>query len=363
MKIWFASNIADNAYGGVGRSMRGLAAALKARGHDVTIICRPAGMPDNFLLFALYLFLRFCARIFNRPDWIIARSTDGVLCAIASRLLRLTTKIALHNHGWEEHVEEFERRLPRCRVTSPTTWKARLVRFSLLRLTLAASHACICGTVWEIRWLKRKYPHAYNRFAYIPNGVEPQASAYWTHQDHAPLHFLCVGAPTWKKNLPHSIAVFSRVRKHYPAAKLFLVGTGTAPMAGILPAGDFCSDAISIIPSVPWDGMRLWYTTCPFLIASPRFEGGHSLAILEALSYGAVVFVSPIPSTLEFVRDGRNGCVITGSDVEIDAARIIGVLADAGSLAAIRMNAYLTAHRHRWARQAARLEACLCRRK
>jgi hypothetical protein len=69
----------------------------------------------------------------------MARSFDGVLCALACRVLYLSTRMILHNHGWEEYVYDVERRLPANLGAVPrTTWKAKLVRFPLLRLMLRA---------------------------------------------------------------------------------------------------------------------------------------------------------------------------------------------------------------------------------
>jgi glycosyltransferase involved in cell wall biosynthesis len=358
MRIWFAANIPADSFGGVGRSMRELAAPLRMRGHDVTIIYSIPALRGGYILFAGYLFIRLCMTIRGRPDWIIARSTDGIFCAIARRLLNLKTRVALHNHGWEEHVVEQEKRLPARLITAPTTWKARLARFTLLRAMLRLCDICISGTVCEIRWIVRKYPSSRRRCVYVPNGVAARPSVYWAQQTHAALNFLCVGGPTWKKNIEHSIAVFSKLKNRFPNARLYIVGTGAGNM------DDFAAgvENLTIIPAAPLDEMDKWYTTCPFLLASPRFEGGHSLAILEAMSYGSIVFVSPVASTLEFVRDSQNGYVLSGCDPGADALRIGELLMRPEETVHIRKNAYHTSQINIWERQALRLEKALCQR-
>jgi len=113
MKVWFAADLPEGSFGGVARSMHELAAGLRHRGHDAAIITRETTGSKNYLTFALKLGIRFLLCGKGRPDWIIARSTDGVFCALIIRLLRLKTGMILHNHGWEEKVYEFEKKLPR----------------------------------------------------------------------------------------------------------------------------------------------------------------------------------------------------------------------------------------------------------
>jgi glycosyltransferase involved in cell wall biosynthesis len=363
MKIWFAANIPENSYGGVGRSMKELAEGLRQRGHDVTVAYSTQRTTNNYILYSILLAVRLCATgASRRPDWIIARSSDGVVCSLLCRLFRLKTKTMLHNHGWEEHVLEHEQRLPRALVTSPTTWKAHLVRFPLLRLALHLCDRCISGTLCEIRWLKKRYPSQAGRLFCVPNGITPRPSPFWTGGAEIPFAFLCVGGLTWKKNLQHSVSVFQAIRRREPDARLYCVGTGEVKSEQVFPAGKRGStEGMSIVPYSSWGEMDAWYRRCPFLISSSRFEGGHSLAVLEAMSYGLCVCVSPIRSTLEFVSDGRTGIVISGTDPEADAERIMRCIGNRELNESIRLQAFRAAARHAWQRQARRLEAILCR--
>jgi glycosyltransferase involved in cell wall biosynthesis len=242
----------------------------------------------------------------RRPDWIVARSFDGVACALAARILRLNTRIALHNHGWEEYVHEVERRLPHSAVTSPTTWKARAVRFPLLRLCLALCDRCVCGTVAEMRWLARRYPRRRRKLAFVPNGVALRESCVWGGAIECPPAFLIVGPPTWKKNAEYACAVFAAISERSADARLFWIGSDCA----LPPPAAHCirrRGAVTHVPHEAPENMPRWYAACPFLISASRFEGGHSLAVLEAMSFGVVVFASPIPSTLEIVRHSDSG--------------------------------------------------------
>ena len=360
MNIWFAANIPEDSWGGVSRSMRELSSGLQKHGHCTTIVWGKRGaVHGNYLVFAFELCKRLLSHTTKQPDWIIARSTDGVMCALAAKIFRMKTKIALHNHGWEEKSYEVEKRQARGLVAKGTTWRARLLRFPLLRATLFLCNCCISGTLVETRWLARRYPLCRKKLRYLPNGVSLSHEAFWEKQPMVHRDFLAVGGNTWKKNLKNTTGIFRNIALRMPEARLVMVGTGVKNM-------DYC-DAMKylklnylVIPSENIESMPQWYKQCPFFISSARYEGGHSLAILEALSFGCVVFATDIPSTREIILEKSNGVFIGGVNDEDDAKTILAVLDDKDLLARIRHNAFRTALRNRWERQVDRLEEILC---
>jgi glycosyltransferase involved in cell wall biosynthesis len=359
MRIWFAAQVPASSRGGVARSMRELSAGLRTHGHDTRVICAGKLTKGNYLLFALSLLVRFACAWRNRPDWLIARSTDGVLVALVCRLFGLRCRVMLHNHGWEELVYAQERLLPRSIVTSPTTWKARFVRFPLLRLALHVSHGCMSGTLHEARWLRGRYPACRAQCVCVPNGVAAKAGAHWVGQKQIPPYFLSVGGFTWKKNIEHTVAVFAHLQAGLADARLVCVGTG---ISGAIPAlAEKCNaqDAIVNAGDQPFEAMDGWYDRCPFVLLSSRYEGGRPFTLLEAMSHGAVVFASAIPSHREIVHDGMNGFLISGTDAVQDALLIQRVLNDTTGSAAIRLKAAHFAQRNRWDRQVRRLERIL----
>lgn len=360
MNIWFAANIPEDSWGGVSRSMHELSIGLQKYGHRTTVVWGTRGVVrGNYLFFAFALCKRLLSHAAKPPDWIIARSTDGVLCALAVKIFGMKTKIVLHNHGWEERSHEVEKRQARGLVAKGTTWRARLLRFPLLRATLFLCNCCISGTLVETRWLARRYPLCRKKLKYLPNGVSLGQESFWEKQPIAHRDFLAVGGNTWKKNLKSTTGIFRNIAVRLPDARLIMVGTGVN--------SDDCCHILKgleqnywIVPSETLEGMAQWYKQCPFFISSSRFEGGHSLAILEALSFGCVVFATDIPSTREFIFNKSNGVLIGGINVEDDAKTILAVLDDKDLLARIRHNAFRTALRNRWDRQVDRLEEILC---
>ena len=358
MKIWFAADIPNNSSGGIACSMRELSTGLEQRGHSTRVITRETLTCSNYLAFALKLCSRFLFSGFDRPDWIIARSTDAVFCAVFIRLFNLKTRIIIHSHGWEEIVYDIERTLPPGIVSSPTTWKARLIRFTLLRLMLRLSTFCISGTEYENRVIGERYPRAKNKLVYLPNGVKAQKGIYWKQETY-PLRIISVGNATWKKNLIHTVCIFSCIKEKCPDAELVCVGTGLDDESFIKYCGNKL-EGITNLSVVNYDTMKDLYSNCPFMIVSSRYEGGHSFAILEALSYGIVVFASAIRSNMEIVNNNVNGYLITGVNVEADAQHVVAILTADAASDKIRQGAVKTAKLYSWNNQVKKLESILC---
>lgn len=360
MRIWFAASIPESSCGGVARSMRELAAGLSRSGHECRIVFLRSDS-ENYLGFAVRLLVLFAFRITGRPDWIIGRSTDALWCAVFSRMFHLKTRIALHSHGWEEKAYEAEKRLPSSMVTPRTTWKSRVLRFPLLRLTLACCDECICGTLEEARALRSRYPRQENKIACVPNGVTVRQQQFWTWKPAATTRFLAVGNMTWKKNLRHTVNVFCAIRKTIPRAELSVIGCTAEDVLQI--TQDSGRQGITAIPCEAPQHMTGWYEKCPFFIASSLYEGGRSLAVLEAMSFGCVVFVSPIPSNVEFVKDRHNGILLRSLSAEEDAAIVVTAVRSPVLCESVGRSAFQFASRQSWERQTRRLEKVICNRR
>jgi glycosyltransferase involved in cell wall biosynthesis len=337
-----------------------LSEGLRSRGHETKILVntRSAG-EDNYFLFALKLCLRLLTHLGNPPDWIIARSTDGIFCALLAKSFGLKTKVVLHNHGWEEIVHAVENRLPTRLISSPTTWKARAIRFPMLRASLFLSDLCFSGTLAEMRWLDKKYPRQKYKMRYIPNGVAVGPGNGWAGHGKAPPYFLTVGGDTWKKNLGQAIALFRVVRKKLPEARLYIIGAGSIALNNVNLTEDDRA-AMTIVAEENPLRMSRWYTQCPYYISCSRYEGGHSLALLEAMSHGCVAFASAIPSTMEIIHNRVNGILIDNIEPKNDATVILAALEQHELIERIRRCARAAAMRHQWDRQVVRLEKALC---
>jgi glycosyltransferase involved in cell wall biosynthesis len=360
MKIWFAAAITRDSAGGVAASMRGLSEVLKNRGHDCRMLTAgSSSLSRNYLWFCLTLAARLVVSRRDRPDWIVARSTDGLACSLCSRLFGLKTKTALHNHGWEEKVYEAEKEITGIPVVPKTTWKARLLRFPLLRAMLFICDACICGTIEEARWLGKRYPDAKGKLFCVPNGVAVRPGRHWDFHASPPLHFLFVGSVTWKKNVGYAVSVFNDLKKRRSDARLSIIGASAEEIVAL--AGN--SSGIDMVKSVPPYEMARWYARCPFFISCSRYEGGRSLALLEAMSFGCVAFVSAIHSSREVIHDRVNGIVLSSTNPGKDAGVIADTIASVGLCDSLSSKAYVFSKRQSWERQARRCERILCNRR
>jgi glycosyltransferase involved in cell wall biosynthesis len=359
--VWFAAAIRPDSNGGVARNMRSLAAGLRKIGRRVELITAPARC-DGPVSFSFFLAGRLLRSAWSHPPaWIIARSTDGWLCGIMIRVLRIPTQLVLHNHGWEEWTAEMARRTATRTGPRPlTTWRSPLVRFPLLRLTAKYSAGIICGTLDEMRRMSRKYPRIKPKLLYVPNGVTAQDLRHRRFDPPPSPQFLCIGAWGWRKNLSLSLALFEKIHQQMPAARLNLVGSGDLDEIYRAVENLFCREAVSVYPSIPMEEMDTVYRNAPYLLSTSRYEGGHALAVLEAMARGCIVFVSPIESHLEFVHDGRNGFVLS-LRISDDAHRIITILKNDRLQQDVSDAAVKTAERNTWRRQALRLERYLCR--
>jgi glycosyltransferase involved in cell wall biosynthesis len=355
MKIWLIAHIAPDSRGGVARSMHSLAEGLRQRGHIISLFYASPLTKSNYLLFAIAITFKYLMSLINPPDVIIARSTDGAGAFALVRLLKRKTHCILHSHGWEEHAYTFEQRLSSTCITSPTTYKSRLIRFPLLRATLALSHTCISGTLYEARWIKEHYPERSHKSNYIGNGTDTLKHSALVERDLSMPHFLTVGGRTWKKNIELSLSIFAAIHTRIPAARLTVIGTQQHSTDPLLP-----SNSITYLPVVEPSDMAYWFQQCPFLIAPSRYEGGHPFTILEAMAHGCIVFASSCFSHREIIRDTINGFCNIDENAAVSAMHIQYIFKDTASLKIISSRAHMTALHHRWSRQLDRLEKLLC---
>lgn len=356
MKIWFAASIPENSSGGVNRSMTGLSTVLKNLGHKTKIIYSKEN--ENYLKFTFKLGIRLLASFGNQPDWIVARSTDGLICSLICKVFKMKTRIVLHSHGWEEKAYQIEKRIPYSIINNPTTLKALLLRFPLLNMQLKLSAICICGTFEEAHWLRDKRPQIRDKIKVIGNGIEPARNAFWSGLETLPPSFMISGTFTWKKNIEYGIECFRKVYSKIPDSRLFMIGTGTLTSSQLELISEF-GDSVFVVEKESPESMNRWYETCPYLFSTSRYEGGRAFTILEAQNRGVVVFASSIPSTKEIVSDYRNGILLSGCDLLTDTEKIISVVQNEELCRKLGMNAWRRVQRQRWERQGMRMEKLL----
>lgn len=316
--IWFVTNIHSSSNGGVARSVSTLSTYLKNSGYKVNLIFSK-NKNTNFLSFSIYAFIKYLKSLYkNKPHWIIARSTDSFFTLLFIKVFKINTRVIIYNHGWEPLISDLEKRIPKHIIDNPTTFKAKLIRFPMLKISLMLCDYLISGTIFETRYLKRKFQKYSSKFKYLPNAlVFKNANRNIIKAEET---FLTVANMNWKKNLSYTINLFNSIRKEHPKVKLICAGTSLSDNEFYKEFGD--SDNIKNIPSVNPEEINALYKESKYLISSSRYEGGHSFAILEGMIHGNIIFATPVPSTKEIINNGQNGILISGTDITQDTKTI-----------------------------------------
>jgi glycosyltransferase involved in cell wall biosynthesis len=169
----------------------------------------------------------------------------------------------------------------------------------------------------------------------------------------APL-FLCVGAAGWRKNIGHTLSVFASINQRIPRSRLLMVGVGSAGIDAFAPEG-LNRATVETVASASMSQMSDYFRRCPFLLTTSWYEGGHALAVLEAMACGCIVFARAIPSIAEIIHDRNNGVLLPCDDSVSDAAIILAALNDPADLGRMAAIARHSAWRNRWARQGLRM--------
>ena len=360
MRIWFAASAAAVPPYSLRWSMSSLATELRHFGHIVTFIFSPATASHRPFRFAVFLALRLLLFFWKRPRWIIAHSTDGLVCAFLASFFRMRTSVAIFTDGWEQRTAVIEHRLPRSLIMIHVPWHRRMLKNLLLKTTLRQSSLCICGTLDEARWMRNRLPDATAKTIVIPSGVPVRRQPYWPFQEEFPPSFLLTGQFSWKKNMEYGIEIFRRVLAVNKFARLFIVGYGTLSEQKrqlLYPLGD----AVFTVENESSAKMFRWYESCPFLLLPSRFESQRPPALLEAQSRGCIVFAADIPPVRECIISGMNGYFISGVNPVGDAELIQSVLGNRELLTHVSNAAWKRASRQNIRRQGNRLLRSLMR--
>lgn len=85
------------------------------------------------------------------------------------------------------------------------------------------------------------------------------------------------------------------------------------------------TDSVRIVGTVPYERMREFYRMAPVTISVP-FSDATPMSVLEAMACGSVPIVSDLPSLREWIVDDWNGYIVSASDTQGMADRIIHIL-------------------------------------
>ncbi len=160
-----------------------------------------------------------------------------------------------------------------------------------------------------------------SKIAVVPYGIDPSPSPPVRTERSIP-RVIFVGGCSLRKGIPYLIEAFRRIQT---PATLRLVGrTDQALFRRI---GGLPPNVGAIGPKTGVDLAAEYAAADVFVL--PSIEDGWGLVTNEAMSAGLPVIVSDHAGSAEIVRDGVTGFVVPARDVDVLAARLEMLLADA----------------------------------
>jgi len=321
--------------GGAGHFTVGLAAALSARGHRVTIFSQDPGpaeapyeivqLPGGDRRLAPILFPRQVAGLdVGQFDIVHAQGDEQYLRHRGRPVLR-----TLHGSSLDEAAANGVRGLsPKHLALHAWFYAGELV--AALRADAVTAVSAASGR------------HVPRHVDVIPNGVDTRALAPdGTPKSDAP-SILFVGALDSRKRGRWLIDVFhADVRPRVPDAELWLVSPERADGPGIVWLGSLDDAALR-------DRYRRAWTLC-----LPSAYEGFGRPYVEALAAGTAVVASPNPGAREVLDDGRYGVI--AEDAALGTA-IAALLVDGERRAALARAGLARAADYDWDVVAARYE-------
>lgn len=151
----------------------------------------------------------------------------------------------------------------------------------------------------------------------IPNGVDIVAfKPNQTKSEAGPLRILCVGRLIERKGQHHLIEAVKGLADEGIDVRLDLVGTGDARADNeALAARLGLADRVHFLGYVPREKIAVHYAAAHVFVL-PSYNEGMSVALLEAMSSGLAVVVTPTGGTPELVEPEINGLVFDWGDVD-----------------------------------------------
>jgi len=164
-------------------------------------------------------------------------------------------------------------------------------------------------------------------FMVIPNGVETNRFKPITRQENPKVKILFIGRLIPRKGFQRVVQALPRVKELANSPfEVEVVGTGDhREKLDEIAAGLGVSELIKYVGTVPYDQLEKSYQYADVFVLTSLSEGMPSV-ILEAMGCGLPVIASDVGGNNELVKEGENGYLIKGDDVEKlaqDLARLI----------------------------------------
>lgn len=146
---------------------------------------------------------------------------------------------------------------------------------------------------------------------------------------------LAAGRLVPAKDLDTLFCAMPLVRRHYPGARLVIVGAGPLrPQLEALAARLGLGEAVHFAGAVPHEQMAAYFAACDVFALSSLYEGT-SLAMVEALAAGKPVVCTDVAGAEDWLGPGCGGFVVPQRDPAALAERICYLLSNPAEAAAL----------------------------
>jgi glycosyltransferase involved in cell wall biosynthesis len=343
---------------GVAGATTQLAAAMRARGHDVRFFSfddafgpGAGGHVGQMLAFPIHV-ARFLAREASSFDVIDATTGDTWLWLTLGRPHGTRPLVITHSHGLE-HVAH-ESRVRRARQGDLfLSWKYPLYhggwRLREVRVTLERADGVIFVSTSNKAWAQRHLGLDPARIAAIPNGLpdeflgRPQPAA---RRRDEPLEVAVAGAWIPSKGCRTIAAAAHQLEGRGVEVRWRLLGThfDLARIAPEFPPQ--AAKSLRVVPRYVRDELTsLLYGAHVYLLAS--WSEGFSMSLVEAMAFGLVPVSAPVGDAADFVRPAT-GVLLCEDPGAGDVADAIATLDRAHDLEQLRAAAQRAVQHLAW---------------
>jgi phosphatidyl-myo-inositol alpha-mannosyltransferase len=361
VKVALVSPYALDVPGGVQAHVVALAAALRSRGDEVTVLGPGAtdlAATGDAVDLGAHLRVPFngsVAPIALHP--MAARATRSALVGLAPDVVHVHEPavpwvgLAAATAGVAPTVGTFHAWSDRSRLyglSRPVTRRVldRLAGAIAVSDAAAAYHAGALG-------------RPVNTFRVVPNGVDvarfADAEPFSEHRDPDRPALLFVGRLERRKGLEPLIRAFTRLKSDRPDLRLLVVGDGPERERCAQLLSPRLREDVTFLGRVAHEDLPRWYATADLYVAPSLGGESFGIVLLEAMAAGRPIVASDIPGYRSVATDGRQGRLVPPGDPVALAHAITALLDNAALRAAAADEGRRTAADYDWAQVAARV--------
>lgn len=148
----------------------------------------------------------------------------------------------------------------------------------------------------------------------------PFDASHWRHElgfsDEDILYFSPRSYTQPYYNIDTVIAAAARVKAQEPRARFLFAGYegDPEPFRELARQADI-DDVMAMVGRLPHDEFATALNACDVFISVPSVDAT-AVSLLEAMSCGTGIIISSLPSSMEWIRDGKSGLVVAPRSVE-----------------------------------------------